>query len=163
MYSTSMDTASTSETLQHPRETLGELIRRRRLELGLTQKEVEARSGGFLSQNYISQVERGEVERPAFDRLEAFAAILQLSVNDVKIAAGYPVVTVLKEGTDAGSVSASETARVTVVPVEPGHLDFDPWLKSIGELSPEDFERLKAAVREREEHERRQRRGNSRR
>lgn len=173
MYSTSMDSSSThsasgnsasaGDAARQPYSSLGELIRRRRLELGLTQKEVEARTGGYLSQNYISQVERGEVERPAFDRLEAFAAILQMPVNDLKIAAGYPVVTVLKGASDAGTVRGTETAKVSVVPSDLQPEEFDPWLKSIGELSPEDFERLKAAVREREEHERRQRRGNDRR
>jgi len=136
-----MSTANTGRPIGGGDETLGELLHRRRLELGLTQKQVEARSGGFLSQNYISQVERGEVGRPAFDRLGAFASVLNLPANDLKIAAGYPVVT-----------AKNDLALDT----------FDPWLKSIGELSREDFERLKAAVREREEHERRQRRGDGR-
>ncbi|HCG30764.1 MAG TPA: hypothetical protein DEU95_13870 [Chloroflexi bacterium] len=140
MYSTGMNTPDTGTPATDRPEILGDLVLRRRRELGLTQKQVEARSNGFLSQNYISQVERGEVSLPAFDRLDAFAAALNLSVNELKIAAGYPIVTVRVE-------RPTET--------------FDPWLKSIDDLSPKDFERLKAAVQEREERRQRDEHGRS--
>lgn len=101
----------------------------------ITQEELAFRTG--FPQSRISKIELGKTQRPAKEDLRVIAEALEIDPNELYIAADYAP--------------------------EPGHLDFDPWLKSIGELSPEDFERLKAAVREREEHERRQRRGNDRR
>lgn len=63
-----------------------------------------------------------------------------------------------KEAEEAYQQAARAVARISALETEP----FDPWLKSIGEMSPEDFERLKVAVREREEYERRHGRGNGR-
>jgi transcriptional regulator with XRE-family HTH domain len=55
---------------------LGDLIRRRRLELELTQVQLEDRTG--IPQTYISQIERGTVAAPGRDKLEPIAIALGL-------------------------------------------------------------------------------------
>ncbi len=73
---------------------LRDMIKGARLSKGWRQSDVAARSSGRLEQTYISQVELGKNRQPSFEKLEAFAEVLQLNLNDLKIAAGYPVVTV---------------------------------------------------------------------
>lgn len=99
----------------------------------MSQEELEDRTG--IRQSQLSKIERGATERPAKELLRVIATALEIDPNTLFVAADYA-----PDGLDT----------------------FDPWLKSIGELSREEFERLKAAVREREEHERRQRRGDGR-
>lgn len=55
--------------------TLGNWMRQRRLELELTQEDLEARTG--IPQSYLSQIERGAVGRPMRDKLEALSQALQ--------------------------------------------------------------------------------------
>lgn len=69
--------------------TLGRLLRKRRLALGLTQVQLEERTD--LSQHYISQVELGKVKLPGDGVLRKFAHGLDLSWEDVFIAAGRAI------------------------------------------------------------------------
>lgn len=80
---------------------LGDLIRRRRLELDLTQVELEDRTG--IPQTYISQIERGTVGAPGRDKLEPLsialglplwrlaAAAMEAPVRDVEVTAARAV------------------------------------------------------------------------
>lgn len=120
---------------KEPRTELGRLIQqaRKSSKPKVTQEELEARTG--IRQSQLSKIERGITERPSKETIRLIAEALGVDPDPMFIAADY----------------APE-----------GEVAFDPWLKSIGDMSPEDFERLKAAVREREEYERRHRRGNGR-
>lgn len=118
-----------------PRTDLGRLIRlaRESHDPKITQEELADKVG--IRQSQLSKIERGETERPMKETIRLIAEALDVDPDPLFIAADY----------------APE-----------GDVHFDPWLKSIGEMSPEDFERLKVAVREREEYERRHGRGNGR-
>lgn len=60
--------------------TFGSLLRRHRTAAGLTQEALAERAG--LSARGISDLERGERERPHFDTVELLAAALGLSDRD---------------------------------------------------------------------------------
>ncbi len=124
---------------------LGRMIRAKRLELGLTQKQVEARSNGVLSQNYQSQVERGEVGMPGFDMLGAFAGALGLNLNNLKIAAGYPVVVV--EGSARLTGKGTLTARGSVQ--RPRAYYEQLAAQALDELAPDDWDDIEAMLEER--------------
>lgn len=66
--------------------TIGELVKQRREALGLTQSELARRSG--LRQNYISDVEKGNVAVPRDHNLDALGAVLGLSRGEFYRAAG---------------------------------------------------------------------------
>lgn len=66
---------------------VGELVKRRRLALRLTQTELGKRAGG-LTQDYISKLERGTIGMPQRGTLEALAGPLGLEVEDFFRAAG---------------------------------------------------------------------------
>lgn len=139
MYSNGMNATGNSDADSRPaaENRLGTIIRAKRRGLGLTQKQVESRSGGVLSQNYQSQVERGEVGLPGFEMLEAFAAALGLPLNDLKIAAGYPVVRVPA----FGEIGASDY--------------YDQlWAQAKEELALEDWQEIEAMLERRREERR---------
>ena len=62
--------------------TAGEKIRKRRLELGITQKDVAMIIG--TTNAYVSAVEKQKRSVKKETRLEKFAEALQCSVNDLK-------------------------------------------------------------------------------
>lgn len=109
---------------------LGQLIRDRRRELGLTQEELEGLSG--VSQTYISQVERGRTTRPLEETLAVFSEALQIPLRDLRVAAGWlevesvvvtrDAVDVLVEGDVPGmlgaeaSVDSGSDAVIRVLP-----------------------------------------------
>jgi len=66
---------------------LGEVVRRRRLELGLTQHELAARSG--LSRPAIAAIETGRIALPGRDELASLAGALRVTVLDLLAASGY--------------------------------------------------------------------------
>lgn len=66
---------------------LGDVIRNRRLELGLTQKELEQRAG--LHQEWVSMVERGRVKHPRTTHLQRLADALDMDARDLVVAASY--------------------------------------------------------------------------
>lgn len=67
--------------------SVGEAIRERRLELGLSQKELGRRAGG-LTQDYISKLETGIIDTPQRGTMDALAAALQVHVSALYRAAG---------------------------------------------------------------------------
>lgn len=101
------------ETENKPAETLGQFVRRIRLEKGLTQSDVEERSGGAvegISGPYVARIENGKAANPSGRKLAALArglgvhpvAIFAFSVdlpvdNDFEQAALFLLYRKLKE------------------------------------------------------------------
>lgn len=70
---------------------LGRLIYNQRKRLGLSQEQVAEAAG--IRQHYVSQIERGKVQRPGDGILIPIAKALDLSMADVREAMGWIVVT----------------------------------------------------------------------
>ncbi|MGJ0429738.1 helix-turn-helix domain-containing protein [Methylobacter sp.] len=60
---------------------IGDIIKRKRLELGLVQKELEVRSG--VTQSMISKVEGGSAENVSIDVLRRLAKALNCTLVDL--------------------------------------------------------------------------------
>nr|WP_268120790.1 helix-turn-helix transcriptional regulator [Methylobacter sp. YRD-M1] len=60
---------------------IGDIIKRKRLELGLVQKELEIRSG--VTQSMISKVEGGSAENVSIDVLRRLAKALNCTLVDL--------------------------------------------------------------------------------
>jgi transcriptional regulator with XRE-family HTH domain len=69
-----------------PRPTLGDYLRKVREERRLTQEQVETRSGGRISREYLSLLERGERRDPSLRILRALAAVYDVSLKTLLIA-----------------------------------------------------------------------------
>jgi transcriptional regulator with XRE-family HTH domain len=73
-------------------ETLGDLIRLRRLQLGWTQEDLVDKvieRGGQLRQADVSRLESGKVALPRRERLEMLAGALDLSIQDLLASSGW--------------------------------------------------------------------------
>jgi transcriptional regulator with XRE-family HTH domain len=71
---------------------LGIVVRRRRLELGMTQEALAERIStehDFVRQSEISRIECGRIELPRRGRLERLAAALDLSLGDLLARSGW--------------------------------------------------------------------------
>lgn len=66
---------------------VGQVIKRRRLELDLRQEDIAERTG--FEQPYISQVERGKIRRPDKSILFAFANALSMNPDELYVVADY--------------------------------------------------------------------------
>lgn len=69
---------------------LGELIRTRREQIGLSARKLEQISG--LDHSYISKLERGSYQSVLPDNLNKLAEALDINPADLFTLAGYPVV-----------------------------------------------------------------------
>ncbi len=69
--------------------SLGEAIRLRRLELGISQEELAERIGPDVRQSDVSRLERGKILFPRLERLHQIAAALGLSIGTLLIDAGW--------------------------------------------------------------------------
>ncbi len=69
--------------------SLGEAIRLRRLELGMSQEELAERIGPDVRQSDVSRLERGKILFPRLERLHQIAAALGLSIGTLLIDAGW--------------------------------------------------------------------------
>jgi transcriptional regulator with XRE-family HTH domain len=102
---------------------LGDLIRERRQELGLTQEELAERMGGSASQAEISRLERGSVSLPRRARLDALAAALEISTGVLLMQSGWLS---QEEGDDADATSEgspqSDTADLMTTLAEMEHI-----------------------------------------
>lgn len=67
--------------------TLGQRVRERRKALGLTQEDLEGRSG--ISQTHISQVETGITKQPTDATLFALSESLDIPMRELRQLAGY--------------------------------------------------------------------------
>ncbi len=70
-------------------KTLGQFIRERRIDLGLTQEQLAERVGENVRQSEISRLEQDKVGLPRRQRLEAIAAALGVSIGDVMVTTGW--------------------------------------------------------------------------
>jgi transcriptional regulator with XRE-family HTH domain len=68
---------------------LGEYIRERRHQLGLSQEQLAERVGGTYSQGDISRLERGHIELPHLETLIKLASVLEVPVGNLLIAGGW--------------------------------------------------------------------------
>lgn len=94
----------------HPRRTLGQTIRARRQELGLTQEDLADRIGPSVGQNYVSQLERDRVKLPRQERLRAIADILGIEAGELLERSGWT-------GASA-RIASSASAPATVAPAD---------------------------------------------
>lgn len=69
--------------------SLGEAIRLRRLELGMSQEELAERIGPDVRQSDVSRLERGKILFPRLERLNQIAAALGMSIGALLIEAGW--------------------------------------------------------------------------
>lgn len=67
----------------------GAWIRRRRESMGLTQREVDAKTGGAVSFPNISLMEKGLTTRPSLYSLTALGLVLGFTPNEAAVAYGY--------------------------------------------------------------------------
>jgi transcriptional regulator with XRE-family HTH domain len=71
------------------RNMLGNYVRERRQELGLSQETLAERVGGNTVQSDISRIERGQIELPRPSTLINLAAALEVPVGNLLIASGW--------------------------------------------------------------------------
>ena len=69
--------------------TLGRLIRRRRIELGLTQEQLAERVGGSMRQAEVSRLENDRVLLPRRERLERIAEVLEVPLGELLVRSGW--------------------------------------------------------------------------
>jgi transcriptional regulator with XRE-family HTH domain len=70
-------------------KTLGQFIRERRQELGLTQEALAERIGGSVRQAEVSRLENDAVSLPRRERMEGIAAALEVSLGDLMVLTGW--------------------------------------------------------------------------
>ncbi|MDQ3541528.1 MAG: helix-turn-helix domain-containing protein, partial [Chloroflexota bacterium] len=61
--------------------SLGQVIRSRRVELGLTQQQLAERIGDSVEQSEVSRLERDQVALPRRPRMEQLARALEIPVG----------------------------------------------------------------------------------
>lgn len=69
--------------------TLGDAIRLRRLQLGISQEELAERIGDDVRQSDVSRLERGKILFPRLERLNQIAASLDLTLGELLAEAGW--------------------------------------------------------------------------
>lgn len=95
--------------------TLGDVIRKRRLDLGLTQEELAERVGDSVRQPEISRLERNRITLPRRARLELIANALDLPLGLLLASSGWVGAEQLESG--AGTLAA-EKAQLEAVNAE---------------------------------------------
>lgn len=93
---------------------MGELVRRRREALGLSQTEVAQRAG--LGQTYLSRIERGVIALPQRATLERLGEVLGLTLPDFYGAAG--VLDGAGDGSPRPAFYEPDDARANYTPAE---------------------------------------------
>jgi transcriptional regulator with XRE-family HTH domain len=68
---------------------IGNYVRERRQDLGLSQEQLAERVGGTYGQSDISRIERGHIELPRLATMVSLAASLEVPVGDLLIASGW--------------------------------------------------------------------------
>jgi transcriptional regulator with XRE-family HTH domain len=68
---------------------LGNFIRERRQELGLTQEQLAERIGDTVRQAEVSRLENNRISLPRRERLAAIAAALEVSLGELLIRTGW--------------------------------------------------------------------------
>jgi len=68
---------------------IGNYVRERRQDLGLSQEQLAERVGGTYGQSDISRIERGHIELPRLATMVSLAASLEVPVGNLLIASGW--------------------------------------------------------------------------
>lgn len=103
--------------------SLGEAIRLRRVELGMSQEELAERIGPDVRQSDVSRLERGKILFPRLERLNQIANALGVSVGTLLIEAGWFTG---EEGAMLDlPVSANPKARVPIVVADDEPISLD--------------------------------------
>ncbi|MFD2265409.1 helix-turn-helix domain-containing protein [Lacibacterium aquatile] len=68
---------------------LGQVIRKARMDLQLSQRQVEEKTGKEVSNAYLSQLESGKISKPSPQILYALAGALEVSYEGLMERAGY--------------------------------------------------------------------------
>jgi transcriptional regulator with XRE-family HTH domain len=68
---------------------IGEVVRERRMALGLTQSAVAALLPDRIHQSWLSQLELGKIRQPSRSRLEQLAAVLDVPASQLLAASGW--------------------------------------------------------------------------
>lgn len=79
-----MDSRATGQA-----KSFGQVIRERRVELGLTQEQLAERIGEHVRQSDVSRMERDYISLPRRDRLEALAKALNVSPGYLLMHSGW--------------------------------------------------------------------------
>lgn len=70
---------------------LGQIIRKARMDLNMSQRDVEGATGGEVSNAYLSQLENGKISKPSPNILYSLASALSVSYEMLMERAGYIV------------------------------------------------------------------------
>ncbi len=68
--------------------TIGEVVRRMRQNRGLTQRDINQRSGGRIKTSWLASLETGRITNPPQEKLSTLAGLLGTSVLDIYQEAG---------------------------------------------------------------------------
>lgn len=75
--------------MEYSPQSLGQTIRQRRIELGLTQEELAERIGDGVRQSEVSRLERDRILLPRRERLERIAEAIQMTVGELLAQSGW--------------------------------------------------------------------------
>jgi len=70
-------------------QTLGQAIRQRRVELGMTQEQLAVLIGEGVRQSEVSRLERDRIMLPRRERMEHIAAALDLKIGELLAMSGW--------------------------------------------------------------------------
>lgn len=98
--------------------TLGETIRARRDELGMTQEQLAQRLGVGFRQSEISRLEHDRVTLPRRPRLEQLAAALEFNVGELLLRSGWAGVEEIGAGERTSAEWQEQVERLTTANVE---------------------------------------------
>lgn len=88
-------------------QALGDHLRQARLALGLTLREVEARTNRSVTNGYLSQIEKGSVRQPSPNVLYNLAEVYGLDYRDLLVRGGHHVPA--EQARRTGSTADSES------------------------------------------------------
>ena len=103
--------------------SLGDAIRLRRLELGMSQEELAERIGPDVRQSDVSRLERGKILFPRLERLNQIAAALGMSIGALLIEAGWFTDEESANFTSASSHESKTQSSIVVADDEPISLE----------------------------------------
>ena len=124
--------------------TLGDVIRARRQQLGLTQEELAERIGEGVRQSDVSRLERGRVALPRRDRLQRIVTALNLPVGELLARSGWTEAASEEDrAVPAGSVASPRVATTAAAAGSPHHPRLAAVLRRSRELQEQSEQLLR--------------------